>query len=446
MAYAPIAKLEKFTGKEDDAQAWLNDIEKVIVANGWNDTRAMQAIPYFLQDTANLWYQSLVNKPQDFNAFKIEAISSELLTYDAAATLLTISILNANLLTNNTSNLLATATTHLSAAASGTEYAQNPNSQNYLSLLIIPEDAQRNNPETNQYPTLTNNILPVTITENKLLDTIFLFELEEPSIMPLFSKATLEKKLITAMYTNAKVDDHSIKLILNSGSAGSIITKQLMDQLDHRVDRAASARIITTDGATKTPISEIDDFPFEVNGIIIPIKILVIEAIQYQALELQLSQNTTCSYFKTTNLTTPLIKFEKEEKKPTWKAYQISWADTEHNELPPEWKEKTKKKGKGKEERLISTSTTTYNSYTTPQQSVYCHPKLVCVDCGKKLSSIGTCCDNNEEYTLATKFYCCLCVLERFRKPKQVKKWNNKSCLACGETLLDEKMWNNILG
>ncbi|KAG9284540.1 hypothetical protein G9A89_014144 [Geosiphon pyriformis] len=48
MAYTPIAKLEKFTGKEDNAQVWLNN------------------------NTANLWYQSLINKPQDFNAFKIE--------------------------------------------------------------------------------------------------------------------------------------------------------------------------------------------------------------------------------------------------------------------------------------------------------------------------------------------------------------------------------------
>ncbi|KAG9294252.1 hypothetical protein G9A89_021611 [Geosiphon pyriformis] len=43
MAYAPIAKLDNFTGKEDDAQ-----------------------------DTANSWYQSLINKPQDFDAFKVE--------------------------------------------------------------------------------------------------------------------------------------------------------------------------------------------------------------------------------------------------------------------------------------------------------------------------------------------------------------------------------------
>ncbi|KAG9288034.1 hypothetical protein G9A89_017629 [Geosiphon pyriformis] len=314
----------------------------------------------------------------------LHTISSELLTYDTAATLLTTSISNANLSTDNTSNLLAATTTHLSATASsnisaptnsntttelilkwnpkakidptkleivdgtksrqwnlGTGYAQHLNFQNYLSLLVIPEDTQPNNLETNQYSTLTSNILPATITKNKSLNAIFLFELKKPSIMPLFSGATLEKKSITAMYTDVKVDGHSIKLILNSGLANSIITKQLIDQLGCQINCAASTRIITADGATKTPIGEIDDFFFEVNGIITLIKVLVMEATQYQALvendwlsktnailnwitqELQLSQNgqhtyvpATCGHFKTTNSTTLLIKFEEEEKKP----------------------------------------------------------------------------------------------------------------------------------
>ncbi|KAG9284455.1 hypothetical protein G9A89_014059 [Geosiphon pyriformis] len=72
------------------------------------------------------------------------------------------------------------------------------------------------------------------------------------------------------MYTDAKVDGHAIKLILNSGSAGNIIIKQLIDQL--------------ADGVTKTPIGEIDNFLIEVNGITVPIKVLVIETTQYQVL------------------------------------------------------------------------------------------------------------------------------------------------------------------
>ncbi|KAG9289298.1 hypothetical protein G9A89_007859 [Geosiphon pyriformis] len=131
-----------------------------------------------------------------------------------------------------------------------------------------------------------------------------------------------------------------------------------MDQLGCRIDRAVSTCIITADRTTKTPIGEIDDFLFEVNNIIISIKVLVIEATQYQALvgndwlsktkaildwiiqKLQLSQNSwhthvpaTCGHFKPTNMPAPLIEFKKKEKKPIWKAYQVSWADKDHNEL-----------------------------------------------------------------------------------------------------------------
>ncbi|KAG9302903.1 hypothetical protein G9A89_022319 [Geosiphon pyriformis] len=490
MAYTPITKLDNFTSKENDTQVWLNDIEKAITANGWNDAKAMQAIFYFLKDTANLWYQSLVNKPQDFNTFKVEFLkyfsnnnsinrlvntfitmkqgeteavitylgrfhrnlhqiqaidtnyftvlqilnqfihdlrssilqhvrplhlgtlqdavthardfesakseanhtqavnlvinrSSELdsklenlhndiiiketligpkinhvylhrpinsghrkrisativvnkdiskltksilkprslvpnsesisksksihlPTNDAVINLSVSSILSPNLLTTATSDLLTTtATNNLSTPTNpnttpkltiqqnpktennSTELkisdsspstnsqfftatiwiTPNPNFQNYLSLLVTPEDATPNDQELGQPP--TSNILPATITENKSLDAIFPFKLEEPSITLLFSGAALEEKPITTMYTDVKIDGHFIKLIFDSGSA---------------IDQAASARIITADGTTKTSISKIDDLPIKINGIIIPIKIFVMEATQYQAL------------------------------------------------------------------------------------------------------------------------------------------------------------------
>ncbi|KAG9288882.1 hypothetical protein G9A89_019504 [Geosiphon pyriformis] len=182
--------------------------------------------------------------------------------------------------------------------------------------------------EPNQKQPLISNILPVTVTNNELLAVIFLFEFEEPTSMFLFNRVTLEEKPITTMYTDAKVNGHSIKLILNN-------------QLSYQVDCATSVRIIITDEMTKTPIGKIDDFPFEVNNIIIPIKVLVIEATQYQALiennwlyktntvlnwniqELQLRQNgyhtyvpAICDYFKTTINDKPLIKLEEEKKKP----------------------------------------------------------------------------------------------------------------------------------
>ncbi|KAG9300115.1 hypothetical protein G9A89_000855 [Geosiphon pyriformis] len=51
--------------------------------------------------------------------------------------------------------------------------------------------------------------------------------------------AANKQKTITAMYTKAEVKGKAICLILDSGSAGSIITYQLMQQLKRNVDRPA---------------------------------------------------------------------------------------------------------------------------------------------------------------------------------------------------------------
>ncbi|KAG9301278.1 hypothetical protein G9A89_012661 [Geosiphon pyriformis] len=94
----------------------------------------------------------------------------------------------------------------------------------------------------------------------------------------LFSGAVFNTKPITAMYTDAKINKQTIKLILDNRSTGSIITQQLINQLSCQVDHTTSTRIIMANRATKTPIGEIDNFLFEVNSIITPIKVLVIEA------------------------------------------------------------------------------------------------------------------------------------------------------------------------
>ncbi|KAG9286399.1 hypothetical protein G9A89_014565 [Geosiphon pyriformis] len=238
----------------------------------------------------------------------------------------------------------------------GTGQPQNPNSQNYLSLLVTPEDTLTNNLAFTQKQPLTNNISSATITEDESLAAIFPFKFEETAAMLLFNGAAFKAKPITTMYTDAKIEGQSIKLILNSSFIGSIITRQLMDQLDRQVDRAASARIITANRATKTPIGEIDDFPFEVNGIVTSIKVLVMEATQYQAL---IGNDWLFKVNATKKL---LIELEEEKKKPTWKAYQMSWADEKHNKLPPilSWDDSNKGKGKQKEELIWETDDLTW--------------------------------------------------------------------------------------
>ncbi|KAG9288852.1 hypothetical protein G9A89_012181 [Geosiphon pyriformis] len=284
-------------------------------------------------------------------------------------------------------------------------------------IRILSVEFGHHNQRIEQQQPPTNNISPATITENKSLDAIFSFELKKPSDMLLFSGAALEEKLITAMYTDAKIDDHFIKLIFDS------------NQLGYQVDCAVSTRIITADGATKTPIGKIDDFSIEVNSIVVPIKVLA------------------------TNTTALLIDFKEDKPKPTWEAYQVSWTDEEHNKLLPilSWDDNRKSKqrekpiwktdnliwtdydkskpttswGKGKEkEKKVTTTTHNLYAYTISHQSTYHCSKLICTDCGKKLSLMGTCCGNNEEY----------------------QQLDNTLCLACGKTLLDKGMWNNISG
>ncbi|KAG9294442.1 hypothetical protein G9A89_001947 [Geosiphon pyriformis] len=101
--------------------------------------------------------------------------------------------------------------------------------QKKTDLLVTPEDTTPNKPEPNQKQPLINNILSATIINDDLLAAIFPFKLETQMETPFFSGAALNKKSIMIMYTNVKVNRQTIKLILNSGLAGSIITQQLMN-------------------------------------------------------------------------------------------------------------------------------------------------------------------------------------------------------------------------
>ncbi|KAG9284341.1 hypothetical protein G9A89_023598 [Geosiphon pyriformis] len=558
MAYAPIAKLDNFMGEKDDAQIWLNDVEKAITANEWNDAHIMQAIPYFLKDTANSCNNNNINclvntfttmkqreteavttylgcfhqnlcqiqaidanyftAPQILNQFicglhssilqhvhplypgtlqdavtrarnfksaeseanhaqavnlvinesseldsKLEnlhnnAIIKETLivpkinhthlhqpinsgnrkrvsaiivvnkniskltvaipnsesvpkskpiclpTSDAVISLLVSSISTSNLSAAVTSNISTTATNNLSTPTDPNTTPklttqQNPKTENDSTELEIDDGSPSTDPQfftatiwitpaefgywstpESEFPELfkspeqplTSNISPATITKNESLSTIFPFEFKETAVIPLFSGAAIEAKPITAIYTDAKVKGQSIKLILDSGFAGSIITKQLMDQLGHRVDRAASARIITANGATKTPIGEIDNFLFEVNGIMTPIKVLVIEATQYQALvetPANVSELThMCSGHH--NKLLPILFWDdsnkekgKQKEELTWETNDLTWTDNDK-------KEDKENKEKAKEEETTQT-TIAYTTYTIPQRSTY---------------------------------------------------------------------------
>ncbi|KAG9296047.1 hypothetical protein G9A89_011899 [Geosiphon pyriformis] len=150
----------------------------------------------------------------------------------------------------------------------------------HIALLEGRAAAQQQNPSYNH-----TTILPARIAENANLSNIFPFEFKaNKSPFLLSNTGANEQKAITAMYTEAKVKGKTICLILNSRSAGSIITYQLIQQLKKNVNQPAQTIIVTANDMKKTPVGEIDNFPFTFNGITISVKVLVMDAPQYQAL------------------------------------------------------------------------------------------------------------------------------------------------------------------
>ncbi|KAG9288224.1 hypothetical protein G9A89_020530 [Geosiphon pyriformis] len=190
--------------------------------------------------------------------------------------------------------------------------------------------------QQNSFYTLTT-IPPARIAENANLLDIFLFEFKANKLLFLLSNAATNKqKAITAMYTEAEVEGKTIRLILNSGSTGSIITYQLIQQLKRNVDRPAQTVIVTANDMKKTPVGEIDNFLFTLDRITIPVKVLVIDAPQYQALV-----PATYSTFNKCSEKAPAFEFELEEKKPLIETFMAlgstsNWADeTEQEHFTP---------------------------------------------------------------------------------------------------------------
>ncbi|KAG9298960.1 hypothetical protein G9A89_020273 [Geosiphon pyriformis] len=67
-----ITKIPDFNEEdiETSPQEWLDQVTKAGDANGWNVTRMLRTIPYFLKGTAGEWFENLATPFNDWNAFK----------------------------------------------------------------------------------------------------------------------------------------------------------------------------------------------------------------------------------------------------------------------------------------------------------------------------------------------------------------------------------------
>ncbi|KAG9285511.1 hypothetical protein G9A89_006499 [Geosiphon pyriformis] len=332
-------------------------------------------------------------------------------------------------------------------------YLTIPEEQNFHHTVLSEGRAAARQQNSSYTPT---TILPARIAENANLSDIFSFKFEaNESPFLLSNVATNKQKAITVMYTEAEVEGKPICLILDSGSAGSIITYQLMQQLKRNVDRLAKTVIVTADGIKKTPVGEIDNFPFTLDRIIISVKILVMNTPQYQALirnnwlqkananlnwetqELTISyqgQHTqvsvTCDTFNKCSEKAPAFEFELEEEKPIIETFMALGSTSN-------WADETEQQYFSTNDSLETKEpvTTRWNvSYSKPEPQKQCpYIPLKCKNCHKKLSSMGACILPEEEYENHT------CHLI-----KRSGKWDNTPCLTCGDMLSEECNWIDV--
>ncbi|KAG9303679.1 hypothetical protein G9A89_018576 [Geosiphon pyriformis] len=270
--------------------------------------------------------------------------------------------------------------------------------QNFHHTALLEGRAAAQQQQNPSYTPTT--IPPARIAKNTNLSDIFPFEFEANESPFLLSNAAAnEQKAITAMYTKAEVEGKTICLILDSGSTRSIITYQLMQQLKRNVDRPAQTVIVTADGMKKTSVGEINNFPFTLDGITIPVKVLVMDAPQYQAFLTIFYQEqyawvpATCGTFNKRFEKAPAFEFEPEEEKPLIETFMANETEQEH--FTPQSEPKT------------SGWNISYSKPEPRKQHPYIH--LKCKDCHKKLSSMGACISPKEEYENHTCYYCKTC-------------------------------------
>ncbi|KAG9297206.1 hypothetical protein G9A89_019487 [Geosiphon pyriformis] len=212
----------------------------------------------------------------------------------------------------------------------------------------------------------------------------------------------------------------------------------------------------------KTPVGEIDNFPFTLNGITIPVKVLIMDAPQYQALvgndwlqkananlnwetqELTISYQgqharvpVTCDTFNKHSEKAPAFEFELEEEKLLIETFMAlgsmsNWAnETEQEHFTPH----------------SEPETFGWNiPYSKPEPRKQCsYILLKCKDCHKKLLSMEVCISPEEEYENHTCYYCKACHRERWgHLIKRSGKWDNTPCLTCGDMLPEKCNWIDV--
>lgn len=85
----------------------------------------------------------------------------------------------------------------------------------------------------------------------------------------------------TALYCDASINGVEVPLILDSGAAGSIVSRQLLNNLGMHIERPSTSVMINVNDERKRPLGEVTNFPVTIKGATIPVDAVVVEADSY---------------------------------------------------------------------------------------------------------------------------------------------------------------------
>src|SRR6059058_5968240 len=86
------------------------------------------------------------------------------------------------------------------------------------------------------------------------------------------------------MFCMTQVDGATIQLILDSGSSGSVISKQFLEKVGRKVDQPSYVNMIGINGEKRKALGEIKSLPIIIQQQLLPINAIVSEATGYDVL------------------------------------------------------------------------------------------------------------------------------------------------------------------
>ncbi|PKB96255.1 hypothetical protein RhiirA5_404483, partial [Rhizophagus irregularis] len=88
----------------------------------------------------------------------------------------------------------------------------------------------------------------------------------------------------SALYCEASIKHIRFPLIVDSGSAGSIISLSLLKDLDMEITKASKTIMVNVNGERRRPLGAVTDIPLKIHECIIPMDAIVTDANSYSAI------------------------------------------------------------------------------------------------------------------------------------------------------------------